>query len=70
MGHTHIKNSEAYRYGNHHKGQDKDRTNPIFSWMLFQPDTKNFPEDDKEWKLPHMYSSQKSKIVKASASQH
>ena len=32
---------------NHHTGQDKDRTNPISSWMLFQPDTKNFPEGDK-----------------------
>ena len=47
MGHTHFKTSEALRYVNNHKGQDKDRTNQISSWMLFQPDTKNFPESDK-----------------------
>ena len=54
MGHTHLNTSEASSFGNNNKGQDKDRTNTIFSWMLFQPDTKNFPEGDKEWKLPQM----------------
>ena len=38
--------------------------------MLFQYDTKNFPEGDKEWELPHMAKPQQSKIVKASASNH
>ena len=49
MVHTHIKTSEASRYGNNHKGQDKDRTNTISSWALFQPYAKNFPESDKKW---------------------
>ena len=70
MGHTHLKNNEASRYGNNHKGQDKDETNPISSCMLFQYDTKNFPEGDKEWELPHMAKPQQSTIVKASASHH
>ena len=70
MGHTHSNTSEASSYGNHHKEQDKDRTNPISPWMLFKPDTKNFPEGDKEWELPHMDRPQQSKIVKAPASQH
>ena len=47
MGHTHLNNIEALRYDNHHKGKDKDITNPIFSWMLFQPNTNNFIEGDK-----------------------
>ena len=38
--------------------------------MLFQTDTKNFTEDDKEWELPHMARPQKSTIVKASDSQN
>ena len=38
--------------------------------MLFQPDTKNFPEGDKEWKLPHMAGPQQSEIFKASSPQH
>ena len=49
MGHTYINTSEALRYRNHHIGQDKDITNPISSWMLFQPNTKKFTEGDKEW---------------------
>ena len=54
MGNTHIKTHEALRYGNHHKGQDKDGNNSISSWMLSQLNTKNFPEIDKEWELTHM----------------
>ena len=54
MGYTHLNTSEASRYGNHNKGQDKDRNNSISSWMLFQPDTKTFPEGYKEWELLHM----------------
>ena len=42
-----LKTSEAQQYGNHHKGQDEDKTNPIYALVLFQPDTKNFPEGDK-----------------------
>ena len=38
--------------------------------MLFHPNTKNFPEGDKEWELPHMARPQNSKIVKAYDSQH
>ena len=70
MGHNHLKNSEASRYISHHKGRDKYGTNPIYSWMLFQPDTNKFPEGDKEWKLPHIDRPQQSRIVKSSASQH
>ena len=47
MEHTHIKTSKASRYGNYNYGQDKDGTNQISSWMLFQTNNKNFPEDDK-----------------------
>ena len=38
--------------------------------MLFQPNTKKFPEGDKEWELPHMARPQQSTIVKAPASQN
>ena len=48
MGHTHLKTSEASRYGNHCKGQEKDGNNPISSWVVIQPNTKKFPEGDKE----------------------
>ena len=68
MGHTHLKTNEVSRYGNNHKGQDKDETNTISSCMMFQYDTKNFPEGDKEWELPHMAKPQQSTIVKASES--
>ena len=54
MVHTHIKIIEVSCYGNHQKRQDKEGANTIASCMLFQPDTKKFPEGDKEWKLPHM----------------
>ena len=64
MLHTHINTSETSRYGNHRKGQNKDGTNPIFSWMLFQPDTKNFQEGDEEWKYPYMARPKQSTIVK------
>ena len=70
MVHTHIKTSDSSLYGNHHNGRDKSGTNPISSWMLFQPDTKNFPEGDKEWKIPHMDRPQKSTIVKSYAPHH
>ena len=67
---TYLKTSEASIYGNNHKGQDKDRTNPIYPWILFQPNTKNFPEGDKEWELTHMDRPQNSTIIKASTSKH
>ena len=70
MGHNHLKTSEASRYVNHHKRKYKDGTNPIPSWMLFQPGTKNFYESDKEWELPHMARPQQSTAVKASDSQN
>ena len=70
MGLTHLNTSEALRYLNHHKGQDKDGNNTISSWMLFQPDIKNFPEGDKEWKVPHMDSPQQSTIVKSYSPQN
>ena len=70
MVHTHLKTSEASRCGNHHNGQDKGGNNSISSWMIFQPDTKNFPGGDKECKLPQMARPQQSIIVKAYASQH
>ena len=35
--------------------------------MMFQPDTKKFPEVDKEWKLPHMTRPKQITIFKASA---
>ena len=54
MGHTHLKTSEASLYGNHHKLQDKDGTNPIYSWMMLQPDTNKFPDLNKEWVIPQM----------------
>ena len=38
--------------------------------MIFQNDTKNFPEVDKEWKLPHMAKPQQSTTDKASAPQN
>ena len=69
MGLTNLNTSEASSYGNYQKEQDEDRTDPISPWMLFQPDTKNFPEGDKEWELPHMARPQQSNIVKAYASQ-
>ena len=70
MGHTHINTSEASRYGNYHKGQEKDGTNSIYLWMMFQPNTKNFTEGNKEWELTHMARTQQSTIVKASTSRH
>ena len=70
MVHTHLKTSEASRCGNHHNGQDKGGNNSISSWMIFQPDTKNFPGGDKECKLPQMDRPQQSIIFKAYASQH
>ena len=47
MGNTHLNTSEVSRYGNHHKGQDKDGNNPISPWILYHTDTKNFLEGDK-----------------------
>ena len=47
MRHTHIDTKKASRYESYHKGKDKGGTNPLFSWILFQPDTKNSPEGNK-----------------------
>ena len=38
--------------------------------MMYQPNTNNFSEGDKECKLPHMAIPQQSTIVKFSAPQH
>ena len=63
MGHTHINTSEVMRYGNHHKGQDKEITNPISLCILFQPDSKNFLEGDKYWKLPQWTGLNNKKLL-------
>ena len=70
MVHTHLKTRESSRYGNRHKEKNKDGTNPISSWMMFQTNTKKFTEGNKVWKLPHMDTPQQSTIVKAFDSHH
>ena len=65
MGHAHIKTIETSRSLNHYKRHDKNRTDPISTWILLQNHPKNFPKSDKKWKLSYFTRPQQSTIVKA-----
>ena len=47
-------------------GQEQDITDPVYTWMLLQQYTENFPESDKEWRLTHLTRPQQSTIFKTS----
>ena len=66
MGHTHINTIDTSRSCNHHNRKNENRNNPIFSWILFQPHPKNFPEGNKKWKLTHTARPQQSTLSEAS----
>ena len=54
MGHTHIKTIETLIPYDHNKVQDKDRSNPVSTWMLLHNYSKNSSEGDHEWKITHL----------------
>ena len=47
MVHTHINTIDTSRSYNHHKRQDENIIDPIYSWILIHPHPKKFPEGNK-----------------------
>ena len=48
MEHTHIKTIDTSRSYNDYNRKDKNRIDPIYSWMLLQPHPTNFTEGKKK----------------------
>ena len=49
MGHAHLNTIETSIPCNYNTGQDQERADPVSTWILLHPYTKNFSESNKNY---------------------